>query len=55
MNEMKLVAEKCNVDWEMAVEGFIRDGRIGHSHLDVPGHDGKRDLEEVVSRKIFKW
>ena len=42
MNEMKLVAEKCNVDWEMAVEGFIRDGRIGHSHLDVPGHDGKR-------------
>ena len=42
MNEMKLVAEKCNVDWEMAVEGFIRDGRIGHSHLHVPGHDGKR-------------
>jgi len=41
MNEMKLVADKCGVDWEMAVEGFIRDGRIGHSHLNVPGHDGK--------------
>ncbi len=41
MNEMKLVADKCNVDWDMAVEGFIRDGRIGHSHLNVPGHDGK--------------
>ena len=25
----------------MAVEGFIRDGRIGHSHLAVPGPDGK--------------
>ena len=24
-----------------AVEGFVRDGRIGHSHLNVPGHDGK--------------
>jgi len=41
MNEMKLVADKCNVDWNMAVEGFIRDGRIGHSHLSVPGHDGR--------------
>jgi UDPglucose 6-dehydrogenase len=25
----------------MAVEGFVRDGRIGHSHLNVPGPDGK--------------
>ena len=42
MNEMRLVADKCNVDWEMAIEGFIRDQRIGQSHLDVPGHDGKK-------------
>ena len=41
MNEMKLVSDKCDANWEMAVEGFIRDGRIGHSHIDVPGHDGK--------------
>ena len=41
MNEMKLIADKSNVDWDMAVEGFIRDGRIGHSHLSVPGPDGK--------------
>ena len=41
MNEMKLVAEKCNVDWETAVEGFVSDGRIGHSHIQVPGPDGK--------------
>ena len=41
MNEMKLLANKCNADWELAVEGFVRDGRVGHSHLNVPGHDGK--------------
>jgi len=41
MNEMKLVADRCNVDWNRAVEGFVRDGRIGHTHLNVPGPDGK--------------
>jgi len=42
MNEMKSIADRCNVDWGMAVEGFVRDGRIGHTHLNVPGPDGKR-------------
>jgi UDPglucose 6-dehydrogenase len=41
MNEMKQVSDACGADWETAVDGFIRDGRIGHSHLNVPGHDGK--------------
>jgi len=41
MNEMYMIAEKSGADWDMAVEGFVRDGRIGHSHLAVPGHDGK--------------
>ena len=41
LNDMKLLADKCGVIWEDAVEGFVRDGRVGHSHLDVPGHDGK--------------
>ncbi len=41
LNEMKLVADKTNVDWDLAIEGFIRDGRIGHSHIQVPGPDGK--------------
>ena len=41
MNEMRLVSDACGADWETAVDGFIRDGRIGHSHLNVPGHDGK--------------
>ena len=42
LNEMLLVAEKVGADWEAAVEGFILDGRIGHSHVTVPGHDGKK-------------
>tara|TARA_B100001778_G_scaffold334322_1_gene345278 strand:- start:718 stop:1572 length:855 start_codon:yes stop_codon:yes gene_type:complete len=41
MNEMYQIADANGVDWEMAVDGFIRDGRIGHSHLAVPGPDGK--------------
>ena len=41
MNEMYQIAEKVNVDWDDAVSGFVSDGRIGHSHLGVPGHDGK--------------
>ena len=41
LNEMKLVADKVNVNWDEAVNGFILDGRIGHSHLSVPGPDGK--------------
>ena len=41
MNEMKQIADKTNIDWDMAVEGFVRDGRIGHSHLAVPGPDGR--------------
>jgi len=41
MNEMYQIAKKVNVDWDDAVSGFVADGRIGHSHLVVPGHDGK--------------
>ena len=41
LNEMRQIADACGVDWEQAVEGFIRDGRIGHTHLQVPGPDGK--------------
>ena len=41
LNDMKLLSDKCGAIWEDAVEGFVRDGRIGHSHLNVPGPDGK--------------
>ena len=41
MNEMKKLSDKIGANWEDCVEGFALDGRIGHSHLNVPGHDGK--------------
>ena len=41
LNEMYQIAEKCGANWEEAVEGFVRDGRVGHSHMNVPGPDGK--------------
>jgi UDPglucose 6-dehydrogenase len=41
MNEMKQISEKIGADWSKALDGFVSDGRIGNSHLDVPGHDGQ--------------
>ena len=41
LNEMYQIAEKCKVNWQQAIDGFVADGRIGHSHLNVPGPDGK--------------
>lgn len=41
MNEMYQISEKIDANWDDAVSGFVSDGRIGHSHLGVPGHDGK--------------
>lgn len=41
LNEMRLVSDRVNADWETVIDGFLRDGRIGHSHANVPGHDGK--------------
>ena len=41
LNDMKLLSDKCGAIWDDAIEGFVRDGRVGHSHLDVPGHDGR--------------
>jgi len=40
MNEMRQAANKLSIDWNQVMNGFVSDGRIGNSHLDVPGHDG---------------
>tara|TARA_B100000287_G_scaffold344641_1_gene331861 strand:- start:337 stop:1197 length:861 start_codon:yes stop_codon:yes gene_type:complete len=40
-NEMKLICDAIGADWEQALEGFVADGRVGDSHLNVPGPDGK--------------
>jgi UDPglucose 6-dehydrogenase len=41
MNEMYQIAEKVDANWDEAISGFVADGRVGHSHMNVPGHDGK--------------
>lgn len=41
-NEVKLGLEKAyNLDWNKVLGGVLTDGRIGISHYQVPGHDGK--------------
>ena len=41
LNEMKILSQKIGADWDTSVQGFVSDGRIGHSHIQVPGPDGK--------------
>tara|TARA_Y100001935_G_scaffold247652_1_gene243851 strand:+ start:323 stop:1174 length:852 start_codon:yes stop_codon:yes gene_type:complete len=41
MNEMKLIANQIDIDWDKTIEGFTLDPRVGNSHVGVPGHDGK--------------
>ncbi len=41
MNEFKLLSNKIGANWDDALNGFACDGRVGDSHLNVPGHDGK--------------
>ena len=55
---MKLISDQIGADWDIATEGFVRDGRIGHSHLSVPGPDGKlgfggscfpKDIQAIIN------
>ena len=41
MNELKLMGDAVGANWEDALKGFAADQRIGDSHLNVPGPDGK--------------
>ena len=41
MNEMKLMCDAVGANWGVALKGFAADQRIGDSHLNVPGPDGK--------------
>ena len=43
-NEIHNIYEKLNVSdsWENIIDAISKDKRIGKSHMDVPGHDGKR-------------
>ena len=41
LNEMRSISDKVGANWDQVIEGFVRDGRVGHSHINVPGPDGK--------------
>ena len=41
MNEFYRFSKALGVNWNDALNGFISDQRIGDSHLNVPGPDGK--------------
>ena len=41
LNEMRILSDKVNANWDDVMEGFLRDGRIGNSHSQVTGPDGK--------------
>jgi nucleotide sugar dehydrogenase len=41
MNEMKMLCDAVGANWKEALKGFAADQRIGDSHLNVPGPDGK--------------
>jgi len=43
-NELHSIYEKLEVkdSWESIVSVISRDQRIGDSHMDVPGHDGRK-------------
>jgi UDPglucose 6-dehydrogenase len=57
-NEMKQMCDTIGADWETALEGFVADGRVSDSHLNVPGPDGKmgfggscfpKDINAIIS------
>lgn len=41
MNEFKLLSDTIGANWSDALYGFASDGRVGDSHLHVPGPDGR--------------
>ena len=41
INEFKRLSNALGTNWEDAMHGFAADGRVGDSHLHVPGPDGK--------------
>jgi len=38
-NEMRLLCDELNMEWDVVLEGLLSDGRIAQSHHQVPGHD----------------
>jgi UDPglucose 6-dehydrogenase len=56
-NEIRALADKLGLRWDKVLAGMLSDGRIAHSHTQVPGPDGKfgfggkclpKDLETLI-------
>lgn len=56
-NELHAFCEKKGMNWDRVLKGILADGRISHSHTQVPGPDGKygfggtclpKDLEQLI-------
>lgn len=41
-NEVRALADALGLEWHAVLKGMLSDGRIAHSHTQVPGPDGKR-------------
>lgn len=63
MNQFYLLANKNQVDWEDVVEILKLDPRMGTSHFDVPGPDGKfgyggsclpKDIHAIIYELQFR-
>ena len=39
-NEMRLLSDELGLTWDNLLAGVLSDGRIAHSHYQVPGADG---------------
>jgi len=61
LNEMKMLCGKLDANWDNLIEGFTSDSRVGDSHVEVPGPDGKlgfggkcfpKDLNALI--ELFK-
>ena len=61
---MKRISDKVDANWDDVIEGFLRDGRIGSSHSQVPGPDGKfgfggscfpKDIQAMISFSKEIW
>jgi len=59
LNECYDIAEKIGIDFNDLRDMWLSDSRIGNSHIDVPGHDGKRGFSGKCFVKdvkaIYKW
>jgi UDPglucose 6-dehydrogenase len=40
-NEMKIACDAIGIDYKKVIEYSLHDHRLGQSHWDVPGPDGK--------------